>query len=98
MTWQRNLFEVAQNHPQITSILATHGFPPERLADGTAEVEALAQAEYVQEQAKVAVSQRRIERDAAYKELPTWLRCAQRVVRLVGELDSWWLGGQFVNN
>ena len=33
VSWQRNLFEVAQSHPQIASNLATHGFPPERLVE-----------------------------------------------------------------
>lgn len=84
VSWQRNLFEVAQSHPQIASNLATHGFPPERLVEGAAGVEALARAEFVQEQAKATVTQRRIERDAAFKDLRTWLRCVQRVARLVG--------------
>lgn len=82
LNWQRNLFEVAQNHPEIATALAANGFPAERLEQGATSVEALAQAEHVQEQAKESTKQRRAERDAAYKPLKTWLRCVQRIAKL----------------
>lgn len=85
ITWQRNLFDVAQSHPEITATLAANGFPTELLAAGAADVESLAQAEHFQEQAKTAISQRRVERDEAYEVLKTWLRCAQRVAKLVNK-------------
>ena len=82
LNWQRNLFEVARNHTEIAAILAANGFPAERLEQGAVGVEALAQAEHTQEQAKESAKQRRAERDAAYKPLKTWLRCAQRIAKL----------------
>ncbi|MCB9077035.1 MAG: hypothetical protein H6631_05560 [Anaerolineaceae bacterium] len=82
LSWQRNLFEVAQNHTGIAPVLAANGFPAEILAQGAAAVEVLVRAEHEQEQAKANVSQRRIERDAAYKVFRTWLRCTQRIAHL----------------
>ena len=63
-------------------VLATNGFPTDILEQGVAGVESLARADYVQEQAKEASTQRRSERDTAYKKLRTWLRCAQRIAKL----------------
>ena len=68
VAWQRNLFEVAQNQPEIAAALATNGFPAEMLEQGASEVEALVRANNVQEQAKTAAVQRRKERDAAFKK------------------------------
>ena len=82
LNWQRNLFNVALNHPVTAPVLATNGFPTDILEQGVAGVESLARADYVQEQAKEASTQRRSERDAAYKLLRTWLRCAQRIAKL----------------
>ncbi|MCB9079695.1 MAG: hypothetical protein H6631_18980 [Anaerolineaceae bacterium] len=82
LSWQRNLFDVAQNHTEIAAVLAANGFPAELLEKSAAGVEALARADHVQEQAKAESTQRREERDAAYMPLKTWLRCAQRVAKL----------------
>ena len=82
LNWQRNLFEVAQNHTEIASVLSTNGFPPDLLAQNLASVEAMARAEYVQEQTKKFSTQRRAERDDSYKLLRMWLRCAQRIAKL----------------
>lgn len=82
VNWQRNLFEVALNHTEITPVLVANGFPVDLLEQDAASVEALARADYVQEQAKEASTQRRSERDTAYKKLRTWLRCAQRIAKL----------------
>ena len=93
LNWQRNLFEVAHSHTEIAPVLAANGFPADLLEQGTASVDALARAEHVQEQAKEIVTQRRAERDAAYKLLHTWLRCAQRVAKLAKKERAGGLGG-----
>ncbi|MCB0170037.1 MAG: hypothetical protein KDJ97_05750 [Anaerolineae bacterium] len=82
LSWQRNLFDVALNQPEIAAVLTTNGFPAELLAQCAASVESLARADHIQEQAKAESSQRRAERDAAYKPLKTWLRCVQRVAKV----------------
>jgi len=43
----------------------------------------LVQANHRQEQAKATAVQRRRERDAAFKTLTQWLRCAQRAAEFV---------------
>ena len=80
--WQRRLFEAAQNNPGIASILANNGFPDDLLVQGAAAVEGLVRANNVQEQAKEAVVLRRKERDAAFKTLIQWLRCAKQAAAL----------------
>ena len=50
---------------------------------GASGVEALVQANHRQEQAKATAMQRRKERDAAFKALIQWLRCAQRAAEFV---------------
>ena len=55
------------------------------LAQGASGVEALVQANHRQEQAKATAVQRRKERDAAFKALIQWLRCAQRAAEFVRE-------------
>ncbi|MCB9077488.1 MAG: hypothetical protein H6631_07845 [Anaerolineaceae bacterium] len=82
VVWQRNLFEVAQNHTEIASALAKNGFPTETLVQGAAEVEGLVRANNVQEQAKSAIGQRRKERDVAFKVLVQWLRCVKEAAEL----------------
>ncbi|MCB9103663.1 MAG: hypothetical protein H6633_05375 [Anaerolineales bacterium] len=76
-------FEAAQTNTQIASILAANGFPADTLAQGAAGVEGLVQTNHRQEQAKATVMQRRKERDAAFKALTQWLRCAQRAAEFV---------------
>lgn len=83
VAWQRNLFDVAQNHAEIAPILATNGFPADLLAQGAAEVEALVQTNNAQERAKIASVQRRKERDAAFKALTQWLRCVREIAEAV---------------
>ena len=83
VAWQRNLFEAAQTNTQIASVLAANGFPADTLAQGASGVEALVQANHRQEQAKATAVQRRRERDAAFKALTQWLRCAQRAAEFV---------------
>lgn len=85
VNWQRNLYETAQNKPEIASVLAANGFPAEMLAQGAAGVETLVQINHQQERAKAAVTQRSKERDAAFKTLTQWLRCAQRAAELARE-------------
>ena len=36
VTWQRNLFDMAQNTPEIAAILANNGYPADMLAQGAA--------------------------------------------------------------
>ena len=87
VAWQRNLFEVAQNQPEIASMLAKNGFPGETLAQGASGVEALVHTNNMQEQAKAAAVQHRKERDAAFKILVQWLRCVKEVADLVKKED-----------
>ncbi|MCB0197189.1 MAG: hypothetical protein KDJ65_34905 [Anaerolineae bacterium] len=85
VNWQHNLYATAQNKPEITSVLAANGFPAYLLAQGAEGVEALVQTNHHQERAKAAMTQRRKERDAAFKTLTQWLRCAQRAAELAKE-------------
>jgi hypothetical protein len=82
VAWKRNLFEVAQSHAEIAPRVAAHGFPAEPLAQGAAAVEAVVEANHVQERAKDQARLSRIERDRAFEELRIWYRCVQKVVRL----------------
>ncbi|MCB0209453.1 MAG: hypothetical protein KDJ52_08990, partial [Anaerolineae bacterium] len=86
VAWQRHLYEAAQTNTQIASILAANGFPGETLTQAASNVEALVQVHHRQEQAKATCMQRRRERDAAFKTLIQWLRCAQRAAELATEM------------
>ena len=88
VTWQRNLFDMAQNTPEIAASLANNGYPADMLAQGAAGVEALVRANHVQEQAKGAAVQRRKERDAAFKLLTQWLRCAKQAAAFAKKTEE----------
>jgi hypothetical protein len=77
--WLRNLVRVVQTSPEIASPLAKNGFPAEKLAELAAAIEALAEAQHVQEEATLNRTEACLKRNGAFKALAKWLRCAQSI-------------------
>jgi hypothetical protein len=77
--WLRSFVKVAQTGPEIASALARNGFPAEKLAQLAAAIEALAEAQHVQEEATLDRTEACLKRNGAFKALTQWLRCAQRI-------------------
>jgi hypothetical protein len=76
--WLRNLFAVAQTHPEIAAGLARNGFPAEKLAECAAAVEDLAATVHRRDQATITFSEACLKRNGAFNALAKWLHCAQR--------------------
>lgn len=77
--WLQNLFNVAQTYPEISSVLAKNGFPPDQLAAGAAAVTALIEAKHFQDETKLKRTAACLKRNGAFKVLTKWFRCAQRI-------------------
>lgn len=54
----------------------------EQIEIGAAMVEAVVQADHKQERAKTTAVESRIDRDQAFADLETWVRCTEEVARL----------------
>jgi hypothetical protein len=82
LPWARNLHVVAHTDPEIGAAVAEYGFTPEQIETGAAMVEAVVQADHEQERAKTTAVESRIDRDQAFADLKTWVRCTEQVARL----------------
>jgi hypothetical protein len=82
LPWARNLHVIAHTDPEVGQSVAEYGFTPEQITAGAAIVEAVVQADHEQELAKAAAQKSRIDRDQAFADLKTWVRCTEQVARL----------------
>jgi hypothetical protein len=82
LPWARNLHVVAHTDPEVGAAVAEYGFTAEQIAAGAAIVEVVGLNDHDQELAKAAAQQSRIDRDQAFTDLKTWVRCTEQVARL----------------
>jgi hypothetical protein len=66
-----------ESSPEIGSLLAKNGFPADKVAALAAAIDALAEAQHVQEETTLNRTEARLKRDGAFNALAKWLRCAQ---------------------
>lgn len=76
--WSRNLYQVASTHPDIAPVLNNYGYPADRFNQEAADVEAVLQANHIQEQAKETALQSTAERNHAFARLKIWFRRTQK--------------------
>lgn len=76
--WSRNLYQVASTHPDIALVLNNYGYSADRLNQEADDVEAVLQANHIQEQAKETALQSTADRNHAFARLNIWFRRAQK--------------------
>lgn len=82
LAWAQNLYAVVQSNPTVAALLATYGYPAERLSQEAAAVAAVVQADNAQEIAKAQTQQSTVERDEAVAAFKEWLDMTEAVAKM----------------